>query len=79
VPLWADPHPGQPVIGMALVPGRPFPETGDRQEPLRALAAVQRQYAELPLHGELAAHRGQAIAAHGPTARHPRLLLSERG
>jgi hypothetical protein len=39
---------------MTLLPGRPFPETADRLEPLRALAAVQRQYAELPLSGELA-------------------------
>jgi Ser/Thr protein kinase RdoA (MazF antagonist) len=38
---------------MSFLPGRPFPETGDRREPLRALAGVQRQYAELPLHGEL--------------------------
>lgn len=38
-----------------LGPGRSFPETGDRQGPLRALAAVQRQYAELPLPAELAA------------------------
>ena len=52
-PLWADPHPAQPAIGMTLLPGRPFPETGDRREPLRALAAVQRQYAELPLPREL--------------------------
>jgi aminoglycoside phosphotransferase (APT) family kinase protein len=53
LPLWADPHPGQPAIGMSFVAGRPFPETGERREPLRALAGVQRQYAELPLHGEL--------------------------
>ena len=38
---------------MTFLPGRPFPETGDRREPLRALAAVQRQYAELPLAREL--------------------------
>ena len=53
VPLWADPDPGQPAIGMTFLPGRPFPETGDRQDPLRALAAVQRQYTELPLPREL--------------------------
>jgi Ser/Thr protein kinase RdoA (MazF antagonist) len=53
VPLWADPHPAQPAIGMSFVPGRPFSEASDRREPLRALAGVQRQYAELPLHGEL--------------------------
>jgi hypothetical protein len=49
LPLWADPHPAQPAIGMTLLPGRPFPETGDHRQPLRALAAVQRQYAELPV------------------------------
>jgi hypothetical protein len=32
---------------MTFLPGRPFPETSDREQPLRALAAVQRQYAEL--------------------------------
>jgi aminoglycoside phosphotransferase (APT) family kinase protein len=53
LPLWADPHPGQPAIGMSLVAGRPFPETREQREPLRALAGVQRQYAELPLHVEL--------------------------
>jgi aminoglycoside phosphotransferase (APT) family kinase protein len=53
LPLWADPHPRQPAIGMSFVPGRPFAETGERRQPLRALAGVQRQYAELPLHGEL--------------------------
>jgi hypothetical protein len=63
-PLWADPDPGQPAIGMTLVPGRPFPETGDRQGPLRALAAVQRQYAELPLPGELAAMERVDSASH---------------
>jgi Ser/Thr protein kinase RdoA (MazF antagonist) len=52
-PLWADPHPAQPAIGMTILPGRPFPEAGDHREPLRALAAVQRQYAELPLPPEL--------------------------
>ncbi len=64
VPLWADPHLGQPAIGMTSLPGRPFPETGDRQEPLRALAAVQRQYAELPLHGELATLERIDSASH---------------
>jgi hypothetical protein len=47
-----------------LLPGRPFPETGDRREPLRALAAVQRQYAGLPLDGELAALERIDNAAH---------------
>jgi Phosphotransferase enzyme family len=64
VPLWADPHPGQPAIAMTLLPGRPFPETGDRREPLRALAAVQRQYAGLPLDGELAALERIDSASH---------------
>ena len=64
VPLWADPHPGQPAIGMTFLPGRPFPETGDRQEPLRALAAVQRQYAELPLQGELSTLERIDSASH---------------
>ena len=52
-PLWADPHPGQAAIGMTFLPGRPFPETSDREEPMRALAAIQRQYTELPLTREL--------------------------
>ena len=49
---------------MTFLPGRPFPETGDRQEPLRALAAVQRQYAELPLPAELAALERIDSASH---------------
>jgi Ser/Thr protein kinase RdoA (MazF antagonist) len=64
LPLWADPHPGQPAIGMSFVPGRPFPETSERRQPLRALAAVQRQYAELPLHGELSTLERIDSAAH---------------
>jgi Ser/Thr protein kinase RdoA (MazF antagonist) len=64
LPLWADPDPGQPAIGMTFLPGRPFPETGDRQEPLRALAAVQRQYAELQLPGDLAALERIDSASH---------------
>jgi Ser/Thr protein kinase RdoA (MazF antagonist) len=63
-PLWADPHPGQPAIGMTFLPGRPFPETSDRQRPLRALAAVQRQYAGLPLSGELATLERIDSASH---------------
>jgi Ser/Thr protein kinase RdoA (MazF antagonist) len=63
-PLWADPDPGQPVIGMTFLPGRPFPETSDRQGPLRALAAVQHQYAELPLPAELAALERIDSASH---------------
>jgi Phosphotransferase enzyme family len=53
LPLWADPHPAQPAIGMSFVQGQPFPQADDWHEPLRALAGVQRQYAEVPLHGEL--------------------------
>jgi hypothetical protein len=64
LPLWADPDPGQPAIGMTFLPGRPFPETGDRQEPLRALAAVQRQYTELPLPAELASLERIDSASH---------------
>jgi Ser/Thr protein kinase RdoA (MazF antagonist) len=63
-PLWADPDPQQPAIGMTFLPGRPFPETGDRQEPLRALAAVQRQYTELPLPAELATLERIDSASH---------------
>jgi hypothetical protein len=63
-PLWADPDPGQPAIAMTFLPGRPFPETGDRRGPLRALAAVQRQYAELPLPAELAALERIDSASH---------------
>ena len=63
-PMWADPHPTQPAIGMTLLPGRPFPETGDRREPLRALAAVQRSYAELPLPRELGTLERIDSAAH---------------
>jgi hypothetical protein len=63
-PLWADPHPAQPAIGMAFLPGRPFPETGDRREPLRALAAVQRQYAGLRLPRELGTLERIDSAAH---------------
>jgi hypothetical protein len=64
LPLWADPHPGQPGIGMSFVPGRPFPESGDWHEPLRALVGVQRQYAELPLHGELGTLERVDSASH---------------
>ncbi len=62
--LWADPHPAQPAIGMTFLPGRLFPETGDRQEPLRALAAVQRQYAGLPLPRELGTTERIDSASH---------------
>lgn len=64
LPLWADPDPAQPAIGMTFLPGRPFPETGDRQEPLRALAAVQRQYTGLPLPAELASLERIDSASH---------------
>ena len=40
-PLWADPHPSQPAIGMSFVPGKPFSEASDQREPLRALAGVR--------------------------------------
>lgn len=63
-PLWADPHHEQPAIGMTFLPGRPFPETSERLEPLRALAAVQRQYTALPLHGELATLERIDSASH---------------
>lgn len=53
VPLWADPGPEQPAIGMSSLPGRPFPWAGTGGEPLRAVAAVYRQYAALPLTAEL--------------------------
>lgn len=64
LPLWADPDARQPAVGMTFLPGRPFPETGDRQEPLRALAVVQRQYAELSLPGELATLERIDSASH---------------
>jgi hypothetical protein len=64
LPLWADPGPGQTAVGMTFLPGRPFPETGARQEPLRALAAVQRQYTELPLPAELAGLERIDSASH---------------
>lgn len=63
-PLWADPHPWQPAIGMTLLPGRPFPEASERQEPLRALAAVQRQYSELQMPGEMATWERIDSASH---------------
>jgi hypothetical protein len=64
LPLWADPDPAQPAIGMTFLPGRPFPETGDRREPLRALAAVHCRYAELPLPAELAGLERIDSASH---------------
>jgi hypothetical protein len=64
LPLWADPHPVQPVIGMSFVPGRPFPGADGQHEPLRALAGVQRQYAELPLRGELGTLERVDSASH---------------
>jgi hypothetical protein len=51
-------------MGMILLTCRPFLETGDREGPLRALDAVQRQYAELPLPGELAGLERVDSAAH---------------
>jgi Ser/Thr protein kinase RdoA (MazF antagonist) len=64
VPLWADPQPGQPAIGMTFLPGRPLPEASDNNGPLRALATVQRQYSEFALTGELATLERIDSASH---------------
>jgi thiamine kinase-like enzyme len=63
-PLWIDPDPDQPAIGMTLLPGRPLPDIEDRREPLQALAAVLRQLAALPLAAELGSMARIDSASH---------------
>jgi Ser/Thr protein kinase RdoA (MazF antagonist) len=54
-PLWIDPDPDQPAMGMTLLPGQPLLEARDSRRALRALAQVLRRFSSLPLDGELSA------------------------
>jgi thiamine kinase-like enzyme len=49
LPLWHDPHPTLPAVGMNLVPGLPVTTLTEPTSALPAIATVLRQIRELPL------------------------------
>jgi Ser/Thr protein kinase RdoA (MazF antagonist) len=55
VPLWTDPRPPQPAVGMTVVPGRPCQAGAEPASVARAVVATMLEFAQLPLLGQLAA------------------------
>jgi Ser/Thr protein kinase RdoA (MazF antagonist) len=53
-PLWTDPRHPQPAVGMTVMPGQPCPAGAGPVMIARAIIATMLEFAELPLHGQLA-------------------------
>ncbi|RBQ12123.1 aminoglycoside phosphotransferase family protein [Spongiactinospora rosea] len=62
IPLWYDPDPRSPAIGMTMVPGTHLDSTDVSQ--LKALATTHTRLQQLPLHGLLAETDRIDSAAH---------------